>query len=50
MGGVIPQASIGHRQLRAGVVPGEKNLSNLNSVSKEDAAPDRKIKSICRGC
>jgi len=29
----------------------EKNLSNPNNpVNKEDAALDRKIKSICRGC
>ena len=32
-------------------VPSEKNLSNPNDpVNKEDAALDRKIKSICRGC
>ena len=32
-------------------VPSEKNLSDPNNpVNKEDAALDRKIKSICRGC
>ena len=29
----------------------EKNLMNANdAMSKEDAALDKKIKSICRGC
>jgi hypothetical protein len=50
-GSGIPQAPIGHRQPRAGDVPSEKNLANPNDpVNKEDAALDRKIKSICRGC
>jgi hypothetical protein len=45
------QAPIGHRQPRAGDVPDEKNLANPNDqANKEDAALDRKIKSICRGC
>jgi hypothetical protein len=49
--GTIPQAPIGHRQPRAGDVPEEKNLSNPNDpINKEDAALDKKIKSICRGC
>jgi hypothetical protein len=49
--GGIPQAPVGHRQPRAGDVPDEKNLSNPNdAMSKEDAALDKKIKSICRGC
>ena len=49
--GGIPQAPVGHRQPRASDVPDEKNLSNPNdSMTKEDAALDRKIKSICRGC
>jgi hypothetical protein len=47
----IPEAPIGHRQPRADQVPSEKNLSDPNNpVNKEDAALDRKIKSICRGC
>jgi hypothetical protein len=45
------EAPIGHRQPRAGDVPSEKNLSNPNdAINREDAALDRKIKSICRGC
>ena len=49
--GSVPQAPIGHRQPRAGDVPNEKNLSDPNNpVNKEDAALDKKIKSICRGC
>ena len=45
------QAPVGHRQPRAGDVPDEKNLSDPNDpLSKENAALDRKIKSICRGC
>jgi hypothetical protein len=45
------EAPVGHRQPRADQVPSEKNLSNPNdAVNKEDAALDRKIKSICRGC
>jgi hypothetical protein len=47
----IPEAPIGHRQPRADQVPSEKNLSDPNNpVNREDAALDRKIKSICRGC
>jgi hypothetical protein len=45
------EAPIGHRQPRADEVPSEKNLSNPNDpINREDAALDRKIKSICRGC
>ena len=45
------QAPVGHRQPRVGDVPNEKNLNDPNNpVNKEDAALDRKIKSICRGC
>jgi hypothetical protein len=47
----VPQAPVGHRQPRADQVPSEKNLGNPNDpMNKEDAALDRKIKSICRGC
>ena len=47
----LPPAPVGHRQPRGGDVPSEKNLSNPNDpVNKEDAALDKKIKSICRGC
>jgi hypothetical protein len=46
-----PQAPIGHRQPRASEFRDEKNLSNPNDqANKEDAALDKKIKSICRGC
>jgi hypothetical protein len=45
------EAPIGHRQPRAGDVPSEKNLTDPNDpLSKENAALDKKIKSICRGC
>ena len=45
------EAPVGHRQPRAGDVPNEKNLGDPNDpLSKENAALDRKIKSICRGC
>jgi hypothetical protein len=48
--GPLP-APVGHRQPRADQVPPENNLGNPNEpVNKEDAALDRKIKSICRGC
>jgi hypothetical protein len=47
----IPEAPIGHRQPLRDQVPSEKNLGNPNDpVNREDAALDRKIKSICRGC
>jgi hypothetical protein len=45
------EAPVGHRQPRADQVPSEKNLSDPNDpINREDAALDRKIKSICRGC
>jgi hypothetical protein len=47
----IPEAPVGHRQPQRDQVPSEKNLSNpADQANKEDAALDRKIKSICRGC
>jgi hypothetical protein len=42
------QAPVGHRQPRASDLPSEKNGSA--KLDAEDAALDRKIKSICRGC
>ena len=49
--GSIPDAPIGHRQPRPSDGPDEKNLGNPNDpINKEDAALDKKIKSICRGC
>ena len=48
--GPLP-APVGHRQPRADQVPNEKNLSDPNTaVNREDAALDKSIKSICRGC
>jgi hypothetical protein len=47
-GGAAP---VGHRQPRVSDVPSDKNMSDPNDpLSKENAALDRKIKSICRGC
>jgi hypothetical protein len=46
----LREAPVGHRQPRADQVPSENNLSDPNKINKEDAALDRKIKSICRGC
>ncbi len=44
-------APVGHRQPRVDEVPPEKNLGNPNDpLNRENAALDRKIKSICRGC
>jgi hypothetical protein len=49
--GTIPEAPIGHRQPRADQVPSEKEIADPNNAAnKADAALDRKIKSICRGC
>jgi hypothetical protein len=46
-----PSAPIGHRQPRAGDLPNEKNVDNPNDLlTKENAALDKKLKSICRGC
>jgi hypothetical protein len=51
LSGTSREAPVGHRQPRADQVPSEKGLSDPNNpVNKEDAALDRKIKSICRGC
>ncbi len=47
----LPQAPVGHRQPRASDVPSEKNIIDPNDpLAKENAALDKKIKSICRGC
>ena len=47
----MTDAPVGHRQPRTSDVPDEKNLSSSGDpMTKEDAALDRKIKSICRGC
>jgi hypothetical protein len=52
-GSGVVQAPVGHRQPRPSDLPGDgKNqYSDPNDpLSKENAALDRKIKSICRGC
>ena len=47
----LREGPVGHRQPRASDVPSEKNLGNPNDpVNREDAALDRRIRSICRGC
>ena len=47
----IPEAPIGHRQPRVDEVPSEKDLMNPNDpVNKDNAALDRMINGICRGC
>ena len=46
-----PEAPVGHRQPRVDQVPSEKNLMNPNDpVNQENAALDRMINGICRGC
>lgn len=44
---LIWRAPIGHRQPHAGDVPLENDLEH---ISAEDAAVDRKINNICRDC
>jgi hypothetical protein len=48
----IPEAPIGHRQPRADQVPSEKNqMDDPNDpINRENAALDRMVKGICRGC
>ncbi len=48
----VLQAPVGHRQPRAADIPDEKYQQNNPNdlLSKENAALDKKIKSICRGC
>jgi hypothetical protein len=50
--GGIPEAPVGHRQPRPSDVPNSGKSQNdpNDPLSKENAALDRKIKSICRGC
>jgi hypothetical protein len=44
-------AQVGHRQPRADQVPDEKNLGDPNDpINRENAALDRMVKGICRGC
>lgn len=47
----IGRAPVGHRQPRASDVPHENSSFNrMEDLSAEDAAVDRKINNICRGC
>jgi hypothetical protein len=46
-GGGPVEAPIGHKQPRASDVPSKDGPSKLDD---ENAALDRKLKSICRGC
>lgn len=44
-------ALVGHRQPRVDQVPDEKNLGDPNDpINRENAALDRMVKGICRGC
>src|ERR1700704_1403090 len=48
---MLPDAPVGHRQPRADQVPSEKNPMNPNDpLNQENAALDRMINGICRGC
>ena len=48
--GPLP-APVGHRQPRASDIPNSQQTVDPNDpLSKENAALDKKIKSICRGC
>jgi hypothetical protein len=46
------EAPVGHRQPRADQVPAEKNLMGdpNDPINRENAALDRMVKGICRGC
>jgi hypothetical protein len=44
-------APVGHRQPRVDQVPSEDNLGDPNDpINRENAALDRMVKGICRGC
>jgi hypothetical protein len=44
-------APVGHRQPRVDQVPDEKNLDDpFDPINRENAALDRMVKGICRGC
>jgi hypothetical protein len=48
---LLPEAPVGHRQPRADQVPSEKSLMDPNDpINQENAALDRTINGICRGC
>src|ERR1700693_4983040 len=48
---LLPEAPVAHRQPRVDQVPSEKNLDDPNDpINRENAALDRMVKGICRGC
>jgi hypothetical protein len=49
---LLPEAPVGHRQPRVDQVPPEKNLMGdpNDQINRENAALDRMVKGICRGC
>ena len=48
---LLPEAPVGHRQPRVDQVPSEDNLGDPNDpINRENAALDRMVKGICRGC
>jgi hypothetical protein len=48
---LLPDAPVGRRQPSADQVPSERNLMDPNDpVNRENAALDRMIDGICRGC
>jgi hypothetical protein len=49
---LAPEAPVCHRQPRADQVPTEKNLMGdpNDPINRENAALDRMVKGICRGC
>jgi hypothetical protein len=49
---LLPEAPVGHRQPRADQVPSEKNVMGdpNDPINRENAALDRMVKGICRGC
>src|SRR6266481_4236120 len=49
---LLPEAPVGHRQPRVDQVPSEKNLMDdpNDPINRENAALDRMVKGICRGC
>jgi hypothetical protein len=50
---VIPTAPVGHRQPKATALPVQNQAISetpQEAAAREDAALDRKIKGICRGC
>jgi hypothetical protein len=49
---LLPEAPVGHRQPRADQVPSENTLMGdpKDPINRENAALDRMVKGICRGC